>query len=459
MKMMFENSNGSRCSVKVGGVGARWQTRITDFKGPHSQCTMHNAKHMQCEHFLIYLCLFFNSAAQPRMNSLEIFAKAIDRGKSTPIESLLASGSINVNARLPRQFNPPPLVLAVRHVACRVDIVEMLLNAGAHIDGVDDKGKTACFFAVQTRNADVLTQLLARRPNLELKDKSNRTPLRFSLKFNGEAGDCLSVMLINAGASLDGLPDGSLCRLTARSTSAIQALLNRGVVVSQLRDARNFTPLHEISLHSWSAGVDAAANMLINVGGVDVEARTSQQITCTALATFYSRYEALRCFINAGADVNCVDEFEQTPLHRVTDYRCSVLLLAAGANINVRNWRGLNAFQEAEFRQRDSVLPAFIASGADPSDLFAPNVATIDAEQVEMTRRDIAKARLDFVRIRAMQVCIGLQSLRLDALQLCEILQLSFSPVAHLIAFHQWWAIATTVKHFHQNCKNERPLA
>jgi hypothetical protein len=70
---------------------------------------------MQCEHFSINLCAFFNFAAQPRMNSLEIVAKAIDRGKPTQIESLLASGSINVNARLPREFNPPPLVLAVRH--------------------------------------------------------------------------------------------------------------------------------------------------------------------------------------------------------------------------------------------------------------------------------------------------------------------------------------------------------
>jgi hypothetical protein len=72
----------------------------------------------------------------------------------------------------------------------------------------------------------------------------------------------------------------------------------------------------------------------------------------------------------------------------------------------------------------------------------------IDAEQVETARREIAKVRLDFVRNRAMEVCIGLQSLRLDALQVCEILQLACGPLARLIAFHQWWKIATTVKHF-----------
>jgi hypothetical protein len=41
------------------------------------------------------------------MNSLENFAKAIEDGDSTLVESLLASGSIDVNARLPRLFNPP----------------------------------------------------------------------------------------------------------------------------------------------------------------------------------------------------------------------------------------------------------------------------------------------------------------------------------------------------------------
>jgi hypothetical protein len=69
---------------------------------------------------------------------------------------------------------------------------------------------------------------------------------------------------------------------------------------------------------------------------------------------------------------------------------------------------------------------------------------------VEVARRDIAKTRIDFVRDRALQVCIGLQSLRLDALQLCEILQFACGAIAPLIPFHIWWKIATTVKHFHQ---------
>jgi len=73
---------------------------------------------------------------------------------------------------------------------------------------------------------------------------------------------------------------------------------------------------------------------------------------------------------------------------------------------------------------------------------------TVDADQIEAARRDIAKTRLDFVRDRAAEVCISLQSLQLNALQMCEILQFACGPVAQLIPFHIWWKIATTIKHF-----------
>jgi hypothetical protein len=59
----------------------------------------------------------------------------------------------------------------------------------------------------------------------------------------------------------------------------------------------------------------------------------------------------------------------------------------------------------------------------------------ISADQVDTARRDIAKARLDFVRTRALQVCIGLQSFDLVALQMCEILQFACYPVAPLVQF------------------------
>jgi hypothetical protein len=107
-----------------------------------------------------------------------------------------------------------------------------------------------------------------------------------------------------------------------------------------------------------------------------------------------------------------------------------------------------------------TVVHPLLAAGADldaaddgetARQVLARRGWTIDPDEVEAARRDIAKARIDFVRDRALQVCIGLQSLRIDALQMCEILQFACGRVAPLIPFHIWWKIATTVKHFERN--------
>jgi ankyrin repeat protein len=404
---------------------------------------------MQHAHFSIQMFVSFHSTAQPRMSVLEDFAKAIEQGDSTTVDSLLSSGSIDVNARLPRDYNPPSLVFAVQCDACGVDVVETLLNAGARIDDVDDFGRTACYVATTARNVDVLAVLLAHGPNLELRDtRIRKTPLELSFNIGTAKGDCISVMLVNAGASIAG---EQLCAFAAKGAGAIQALLNRGVVVNQLRDSLNlnYTPLHVIAnrtRHAWSADSDAGVRMLVDVCGVDLEARSVAGSSPTHIAATTGNETALRCFITAGADVDCVDRGQRTPLHATSAYNCAILLLAAGANVNARDREGRTAFQLAVRWKSTALMSALIAAGADPSDV--QSVGDISIEQVESARRDIAKSRLDFVRHRAWQVCIGLQWRELDALQMCVILRHACGPVAQLISFHQWWKIATTVKHF-----------
>jgi ankyrin repeat protein len=396
------------------------------------------------------------------MSLLDDFANAIEEGDSSQIESFLEKGSIDINARLPRKFNPPPLVLAVTSCkARRVDVVELLLQAGAHIDGVDDTNQTACHAATFSRDVDVLTVLLARRPNLEIKaNLYKQSPLEMSIASQSNH-DHVAVMLINAGASFDNI---FLCEVAAKGTSAIQALLNRGVVLNQVPQYRGNTPLHLIGDSSAFVGqqlprlddVKATVNMLINVCDVDLEARNDDGDTCTHLAVagiVSENGERLRCFIEAGADVNAVNYAGQTPLHRVYTYECIVLLLAVGADPNALDHDGRSALLSAKANSRSrwaSILPAFVAAGADMSDV-SREMPFVRAIEVEHARRDIAKTRLDFVRHRALQVCIGIQSRGLDALQMCEILLHACGPVASVIPFHEWWKIATTVKHFHQH--------
>lgn len=68
--------------------------------------------------------------------------------------------------------------------------------------------------------------------------------------------------------------------------------------------------------------------------------------------------------------------------------------------------------------------------------------------EIDRSKRRLKMARIGLIRRRALEICTALQSLCIDALQMCEILIYSCGHIASLIPFHIWWNIATTVKHF-----------
>jgi hypothetical protein len=76
------------------------------------------------------------------------------------------------------------------------------------------------------------------------------------------------------------------------------------------------------------------------------------------------------------------------------------------------------------------------------------NVALPTADEIDAARRRIAKTRLDLVRERAFQICVGLQSTPTQCIAIVRNLDAFVWRLGSLIAFHQWWAIATKVKHF-----------
>lgn len=270
-------------------------------------------------------------------------------------------------------------------------------------------------------------------------------------------------MLLESGASLDGVSQNALCDFAATSTTVIQALLDRGVVVSALRDEDGRTALHCAA----GRGSDRAVlSMLVNVCGIDLEACDNHHVTCAFDAAGHGHTDVLRWLVEAGANIGHRKNHGSTPLHFAYERECAIVLLAAGADVHAQDASGRTVAHEClkdDNRPIDSVLPvlhALLAGGFSHCALGSNgrtllHVAVqrrlpVNDDAIDEARRDIAKERLDFVRHRALQVCIGLQPLDLDALQICEILQFACGPVTPLIRFHQWWGIATNVKHFHK---------
>jgi ankyrin repeat protein len=61
---------------------------------------------------------------------------------------------------------------------------------------------------------------------------------------------------------------------------------------------------------------------------------------------------------------------------------------------------------------------------------------------------EITQRQFELMRLRGLEICIGLQSLELNALVLCEIMTNMFAPIESWVPFHKVWAIVTTVKHW-----------
>jgi ankyrin repeat protein len=378
-------------------------------------------------------------------------AVAIESGDYKTIQTLIDTKVIDVNVTrfcytdAPSLVYAPILVYAVRHN--QLAIVELLLRAGADIDKTDDFNRTACHLAAQFSNnvgdgddCNMLSLLLHHKPNLGLKDYWGHTAFERSLSDkNYRAAE----LLIKAGTSLDGF---NLSYLAAISTGITRALIGRGIVVKELVNVFGRTPLHEAACNGLRD--TSVLDMLVDTCGISLDARDLQEFTSVHLAAQYKNASTLRWLISAGADICYANNLNSIcPLHCVADYQCAILLLAAGADAHARTAFGSTAFEMFAAGGGDvRVFHAFLSASAHHISKYNTWL-----DGIEIARRDISKTRLDFVRQRALQVCVGLQSLNLPALLACEILLFACGPVAPVVAFHHWWQIATIVKHYHKS--------
>jgi ankyrin repeat protein len=383
---------------------------------------------------------------------------AIDVNNIAAASLLIASGVVNLNER------PLPLHRAAR--AGRTEIIALLLGAGADIDVVDENQNqfTACHFAVLHAHFDALKLLVERGAKLGALS----SPLLASAAPMLD-DDRIVILLLDAGAPLDTLTPGELMQLVS-SVAVFERLSARGVDLTALRDACDSTLCHYVARNAtrvddlrWLVGV--CGNHAIDAAD-GVEGQTPLH-----WAVSKGNMSALRVLVELGADIDRRDSRGRTALHCAC---CSLrgdeprvqFLLSFGADIGVVDSKGRTACHVAAEWRKHTALCALVAAGGDldqpdnkgrtPRRIALRMMDPLPtADEINAARCRIAKTRLDLVRQRAFQICLGLQPLNLDALQLSEIMVRSFGALGSLIAFHQWWAIATKVKHF-RDIKNKK---
>jgi hypothetical protein len=164
--------------------------------------------------------------------------------------------------------------------------------------------------------------------------------------------------------------------------------------------------------------------------------------------------------------VRCGVEFrafvDKLPLDR--RWRASTpllaLLFALGADLNAKF---PDARRPIETVGRDTTV-TLVALGLDPSLTgqfgFRPDercFLSVVGEKNIVPHRHVAWAcsrvaqrQFELLKMRALQVCGGLEERQLPALVTCEILSNAFAPRESLVDFHRVWAIVTTIKHFRE---------
>lgn len=284
------------------------------------------------------------------------------------------------------------------HLACRrgsAELVEVILEyREANVDVLDKDGDPPLVFALAAGSPDCVRALITRYANVGSRLREGLGPsVAHVCAYHGQP-DCMRELLL-AGADPNAVDDEGesvLHRAVAKKYTdcAVVILEHGGCRSMAILNSKNMTPLH-MCVATWNASVvkrwveiaspeeiSEAIDIPSPVGtalcmaaaskrGHEVEGRELVQILLAAgadptaqdtqhgrtalhTAAMANDFEMVKIILNAGVDVNIRNMQNTIPLHVALARgakSCVGLLLEAGANCNLQDDEGDNAFHIA----------------------------------------------------------------------------------------------------------------
>jgi ankyrin repeat protein len=210
-----------------------------------------------------------------------------------------------------------------------IDIVRVLLGAGADARAANNDGRTPLMYLGDGATPDLVRELLAAGAEVNAQDKSGATAL-----MNGASDGKYAILkeLVEAGAKVD------------------------------LKDENDKTAW----MFAASNSDEAVVRLLIDAGS-DVKAKDSDGQTALMIAADEGPAEAVQALINAGAEINERDAEGHTALMLAASsgHAESVLaLLQAGADAGTKDKEGLTALGRAHKNSKGEVAKLLQSYGA-----------------------------------------------------------------------------------------------
>jgi ankyrin repeat protein len=304
-----------------------------------------------------------------------------------------------------------------------VENLKFLLAHGAQVDKQNDAGETMLFMAAAARLVNIVDLLIDAGADLNVRNNKSVSPLFDSLASNVE----IARHLLRAGASHNDIGENgcSACHVPARSGR-----------VESLR-----------LLLEFGANVHA-----VNNDGASV--------------AHGAQGWAIPLLHSLGVNLNGVDDLGNTPCHAARDEAALVALFALGVTMTAMNNHGATPYDKFLAKKYSEEVLTFVAAGIgfgvqtqlQHGNICAivmaggglvsaeTDVADLRAQEGHALKRIFDRQRQLF-RWRALEVCLGLQSLHVSAMEMYEILAHMFAPLECVVPFGFAWRIVCAVKH------------
>jgi ankyrin repeat protein len=192
-------------------------------------------------------------------------------------------------------------------------------------------------------------------------------------------------------------------------------------------------------------------------------------LNCCAMI---GRLEIAALLLAARADVDALCAVGNTPLRAALtrcDHELTALMITAGANLTLKDSRGLAPLSFVISQQRHDVshrmhCALLISAGAPFDELVDESlIQCIDQEQLRVAqcslavarrrlgdaKQSIAREQIGLIRNQAFEICVALQLLALPAYVTMQIVDHA-CLFAQCVALHSKWRLVVLIKHFNE---------